>query len=177
MMTLTTHNDHTVGTVLAVLFLAFGIALATPSYGADVTATSDSGLFLPNQYTYYNPLKNGLDNPDYNHSTERLTMDTESLLRAAEQIRSTHVSPEQRALNHQWLQHNAGVDEPRVGGRVFSALVRMGFKTFWEINHQRYDKFSHVLPDSQGNGRITKDVDYKLRVSDDKVKLSFEYEF
>ena len=147
------------------------------SLSAPVSADESlSEPLLPNQFTYYNPLKHGTSQ-SASQAEKRLQMDNESLFRSAEQIRSDSMSAEQRALNHQWLMQSENEDSMHVGGRVFSTLMRMGFKTYWEGNRARFGSDNRIVPDSQGGGRVTREVDYRLRVSGDDIKLSFEYEF
>ena len=153
-------------------FAALILSLTTRADG--VSNTSDP--ILPNQFAYYNPLKHGASHQS-DQTERRLRMDNETLLRSAEQIRSDSMRPEQRVLNHQWLQQAEDEDSQRVGGRAFSSLLRMGFKTYWEGNRASFGHSNRMIPDSQGGGQITRDVDYRIRVSGDDIRLSLEYEF
>jgi hypothetical protein len=146
-------------------------ALALPSM--HVRASNDGSGYIPNDFNYYNPLKNGHKGNNW-LSTQGLN--NEELARAAEDIRSSDMTIQQRALNHQWLSEPEG-DGLHFGTKVVSRLVKMGFRTYWDGVRNKHYKNSRVVPDGAGNGKVSEDVDYKLRLSDDKVKLSVQYEF
>ncbi len=146
-----------------------------------VEADSHNDLFVPDNLDYYNPLKHNQGHQQkkqrrYNtHSTGLTNAQLEA---AAEDIRSSDMSSQQRALNYQWLQsYDQDQDNISTGGRVLQKLVKMGFRTYWDGVRNKHYSDAKVLPDSNGSGKITEEVDYKLRMSDDKVKLTFEYEF
>lgn len=134
---------------------------------------TSSALVLPEDMNYYNPLKHGRDGSEWIRSTG---MGNEELLRSAANIRSEDMSQQQRALNHQWLAQQ-GHHDVRIGGKVVSKLVKMGFRTYWDGVRNKHYKHNKAVPTSNGNGQITQDVDYKIRLSGDKFKLSVSYEF
>lgn len=143
-------------------------------YGA-VTHAGDSGnaLVLPEDMNYYNPLKHGRSETQW-LSTGGL--DNDELLREAGNIRSRDMSQQQRALNHQWLEQEEQSDV-RVGGKVVSELVKMGFRTYWDGVRNKHYRDNKAVPTSSGNGQISRDIDYKIRLSGDKFRLSVSYDF
>ncbi|NHN39619.1 hypothetical protein G8764_20150 [Pseudomaricurvus alcaniphilus] len=145
------------------------LALAQSAAG-----NQSGGLIFPSLKNYYNPLKHGSERKTSGYSSQ--LMDNETLLRSAQQLRSDTMTQEQRALNHQWLVQGTD-DSAVVGSKVFSTLMKMGFKTYWEGNRVQFGGDNRVLPNDDGDGRITDDMDYKVRFSGDKIKLSLEYEF
>ena len=60
---------------------------------------------------------------------------------------------------------------------MVSYLLRMGFRTYWDGLRNKHDSSSQLVPDGNGDGKLTDDVDYKLRLSEDHVNLSVEYDF
>lgn len=131
------------------------------------------GLFVPD-LDYYNPLQHGQVRRD-RLSSHAMTND--QLLQAAQYIRSDNMSAQQRALNHQWLEQEHYNQELRLGNKVVSKIFKMGFKTYWNGVRNKHYSSSTVIPDGDGKGKLTQDVDYKLRLSDDKVRLSLQYDF
>ena len=170
-------QNHNCQPVIPALWVtvALTILMATPL----VYAEPESNLYLPQQPSRYNPLQNSADQKKNTSSLAEFNrhLDNESLLRSAEQLRSTSMSADQRALNHQWLQQDESDDQVQLGGRVLSTLMKMGFKTYWEGNRIELDDGDNAMPNSQGNGKFTEDIDYKIRMSGDKIKFSFEYDF
>ncbi len=157
------------GVITTLLLIAAGFA-STLSHGGQTS----SALVLPDDMNYYNPLKHGReDDSQWIRSTG---MSSEELLRSAGHIRSQDMSQQQRALNHQWLLQQDHQDV-RIGGKVVSKLVKMGFRTYWDGVRNKHYRDNKAVPTSNGNGQITQDVDYKIRLSGDKLKLSVSYEF
>ncbi|GAA5317862.1 MAG: hypothetical protein AseanaTS_30700 [Candidatus Pelagadaptatus aseana] len=140
---------------------------------ASTYASDTANGYIPNDFNYYNPLKHGHKGNNWLTSKG---LSNEELAKAAEDIRSSDMSIQQRALNHQWLQEPEG-DGLHFGTKVVSRLVKMGFRTYWDGMRNKHYRDNKVVPDSAGNGKVSEDVDYKIRLSDDKVKLSVQYEF
>lgn len=142
-------------------------------------AEPEGNLYLPQQPSRYNPLQNSAEQKKNSSSLTEFNrhLDNESLLRSAEQMRSNSMSADQRALNYQWLQQDDPDSQVQLGGQVLSTLMKMGFKTYWEGNRIELNEGDSALPNSQGNGKFTEDIDYKIRMSGDKIKFSFEYDF
>lgn len=163
--------------VPASLFIATLIC-AFPSQADQVEADANNDLFVPENLNYYNPLKHSKGHGEKKRYSSRSTgLSNNELEQAAEDIRNNEMSAQHRALNHQWLQQENGEDEPTVGGKVFSELVKMGFRTYWDGVRDKHYSNTKIIPNSNGDGKVSEEVEYKLRLSDDKVKLTFEYEF
>lgn len=166
------------GPAVIICGLWAGLTFTSTAWAQSADNSFDNSLILPGQPQRYNPLKHqsGSNRPASFHSSNR-ELDNESLIRSAEQLRNTEMSAEQRALNYQWLQMHEDGDGTQVGGRVLQTLMKMGFKTYWEGTRINLDGDEQAIPNSDGNGKVTEDIDYKIRMSGDKIKLSFEYEF
>ncbi len=94
----------------------------------------------------------------------------------AEDIRSESMQPTHRNLNYQWLEgHQKG--EFVEGSDALQTLLKRGLGGYW--NRQRKEHFhdSKRIPDLEGRGRITREVDYDLRLSSDELKIGLSYEF
>ncbi|WP_308368273.1 MULTISPECIES: hypothetical protein [unclassified Microbulbifer] len=104
-------------------------------------------------------------------------MDNAALYQAAENLRNNSMGTVQRQLNYQWLQMHTNPDEfkPTTGGKALNEILKMGWKTYREQNKRR--KESALIRYTSGHGKIGKSMDYDVRLSDDKFKFSFEYEF
>ncbi len=156
--------------LLLLLALVCGLVMSSASRAGENDGLNDD-LFIPDNLDFYNPLQEADGHRDYNPQISG--MDNVALYRAAGQYRNSELSASQRALNHQWMQQYHNGDGVRHGGKVFSKLFQIGLKTYWKSG-----KFGKgYLPDDKGNGRITEDIDYRLRMSGNKLKLSVLYEF
>lgn len=159
--------------VLLGLAILLTLVHVLPSYAQ----TNGGDLFIPETQATYNPLRTstGQKKSSYMLPGEGLT--NEDLVNAANDIRTSNMSTEQRALNHQWLDHENYVDDAHVGGKVLSHIFKMGFKTYWkDVRNKKYSQ-SSIVPSEEGVGQLTSDVDYKLRINGDNVNLSVEYDF
>jgi len=134
---------------------------------------TDGELFIPDSFNYYNPLKHGAAKSS--RAADAHALDNQQLETAASYIRANEMSAEQRALNHQWLSQ-AGDSNIRIGNKVLSSIMRMGFKTYWTGVRNKHYK-STAMPDGNGTGQLTEEVEYKLRLSQNKVRLVLEYDF
>ncbi|MYM62982.1 hypothetical protein [Pseudomaricurvus sp. HS19] len=132
--------------------------------------------YIPDRPNYYNPLKHARSSRQHYDSGAK-GMSNEQLATMAEYIRNNEMSAEQRALNHQWLEQEHYNDDIRVGGKVLSYLFRMGFRTYWDGLRNKHYNNTNLVPDGDGNGQITEEVEYKLRLSEDEARLLVEYEF
>ncbi len=140
-----------------------------------IQADQHYDLFVPDKMSYYNPLKHNKREPKH-YATSSIALSNLQLEDAANQIRTNEMSSEQRALNHQWLEQHHHGDTPDVGSKVLSKLMKMGLKTYWDGVRNTHSS-AKAIPDGNGSGKVSEDVDYKIRLSGNKVKLSFEYEF
>lgn len=169
-------NKKHVEALFASLFIA--VFAGSPCWADKVEADQNNALFVPENLNYYNPLKHNKGNAKEKHySTGSVGLSNAQLEQAAEDIRSSEMSTQHRALNHQWLQQEHEGDEPTMGGKVLSELVKMGFRTYWDGVRNKHYSDAKMVPDSSGDGKVSEDVEYKLRLSDDTVKVTFEYEF
>lgn len=143
------------------------------AYATSPVLDTSSAVFIPDSFNYYNPLKHGATQTS--RAADAHALDNQQLETAASNIRANEMSAEQRALNHQWLSQE-GNDNVRIGNKVLSSIMRMGFKTYWSgIRNQHYK--STAIPDGNGNGQLTEEVEYKLRLSQNKVRLVLKYDF
>ena len=104
-------------------------------------------------------------------------MDNTALFEAAENLRNNSMGNVQRQLNYQWLQMYTNPDEfePTTGGKAVNEILKMGWRTWREQN--RRSSSNGLLRYTDGHGKIGQAFDYDVRLSDDKFKFSFEYEF
>ena len=106
-------------------------------------------------------------------------MDNQALYESAENLRNNSMGMIHRRLNHQWLEQHTRPSEyvDKTGGRAVNEILKMGFKTYM-AQHKRSKQ--HPLlryTQSEGKFKFNKALDYDFRLSDDKFKLSVEYEF
>ncbi|WP_295800401.1 hypothetical protein [uncultured Microbulbifer sp.] len=104
-------------------------------------------------------------------------MDNQALLQSADNLRNNSMGMVQRRLNHQWLEMHTNPEQTQTstGGRAVNEILKMGFRTYME-QHKR-NKQHPLLRYTQGHGKLNSALDYDVRLSDDKFKISFEYEF
>ncbi|AMX04208.1 hypothetical protein A3224_11185 [Microbulbifer thermotolerans] len=104
-------------------------------------------------------------------------MDNAALYEAAENLRNNSMDSVQRRLNYQWLQMHTNPDkfQPTTGGKALNEILKMGWKTYREQNKRNFS--SGLLRYTSGHGTIGKALDYDVRLSDEKFRFSFEYEF
>jgi len=129
-------------------------------------------LFIPDSH---NALNLEADNAFFVDSA--FGMDNAALIEAAENLRNNSMSTVQRRLNYQWLQMHTHPEDyqPTTGGKALNEILKMGWQTYRE-QHKR-GKSSRLWRYTTGHGKIGKTMDYDLRLSGDKFKVSFEYEF
>ncbi len=162
-------HHHLIGALLlALLLLLTPLAAKGDNFG-------DTDFLVSGDMLLHNPLVRG---GSYSTSLgNQQALSNDDLYRAAEHYRTGNMSGQQRALNHQWLyqlHHDKGV---RHGSKVFSKLLKMGFKTYWkDVRKQQFGSIK-ALPDDKGQGHIVNDINYRLRVSGSKFKLSLNYDF
>ncbi|MGH1373369.1 MAG: hypothetical protein ACRBBW_15120 [Cellvibrionaceae bacterium] len=163
------------------LSAACALLISSSVHSADgIQADQHNDLFVPDKLSYYNPLKHNkqqVKGDAKRYATSSVALSNLQLEDAANQIRTNEMSSQQRALNHQWLEQHHHGDNPDVGSKVLSKLVKMGFRTYWDGVRNKHYSSAKAVPDGNGTGKVSEDVDYKIRLSGNKVKLSFEYEF
>lgn len=78
-------------------------------------------------------------------------------------------------FNYLWMRQSQDHYRYSDGGAALGRLFRMGVKT-WYKNYRDSNRNVN-LPNENGGGAISHDIDYRLRLSSDRVKLALEYEF
>ena len=78
-------------------------------------------------------------------------------------------------FNYLWMRQSQNHYRYSDGGAAVGRLFRMGMKT-WYKNYRNNNK-NVDLPNENGGGSFGSDIDYRLRVSSNRVKLALEYEF
>lgn len=167
-MKLTARTDS-----LSLVPTALGLALWLVLTPLSPLAQADE-LFIPTLPAYYNPLKPEMKT---NRQIGSAAFSNEALQQSAEDIRSSNMSMEQRALNHQWLDYENYEEDTRHGGKVLSTLFKMGFKTYWKGVRQERFSNSNLVPTEEGDGNFSRDVDYNLRISGDEMNFTVEMDF
>ena len=140
-------------------------------------------LFCPVAWSedmFESPMHYGIDEGDFNRMKILPTymMDTDTLFRAAEADRDGSMTRTQRLLNNRWLFENGTPDHS--GGEALRKYLRMYFLTNWKTgDEQPANTYSDYLPvtKKQDSSQFKDLSNYHLRVSDDKVRLKFKYQF
>lgn len=102
-------------------------------------------------------------------------LNNKQLLERAKYLRSNNLNITQQILNYQWLKSHQN-DDFIVGKKVYQTLFKQGFKAFW--NRQRKERFkSEHIPDINGRGSVSNEIDYKLRLNSDELKIKLSHEF
>lgn len=104
-------------------------------------------------------------------------MDNSELFQAADYLRNNSMNSVRPHLNYQWLQMHTypGEFRPTMGGRALSKILKMGLKTYMQNNKRTIQ--NSLLRYTTNQGKIGNSVDYGISLSNDKFKVSFEYEF
>ncbi|MCH9691059.1 MAG: hypothetical protein K0U59_03165 [Gammaproteobacteria bacterium] len=104
-------------------------------------------------------------------------MSNQALRDFVDSLHDNTIGMTQRRLNYQWLQFYANPKEfaPATGGRALNRILKMGWQTYRE-NHQSNQQH-FLFRYMRGQGKLGSALDYDLRLSDDELKLSFEYAF
>lgn len=142
-----------IGTILTLIFLTI-----TPDLSAEDFFSSDVS----------SQVNNG---KNFNFSY----LNNEQLLERAQQLRSQHPNSPQLKFNNQWLRAHQN-DDHIIGKKVYQTLFKRGFKKFWHRQRKERFKSDHV-PDLNGQGAVSSEVDYKLRLRPDELKVKLNYEF
>ncbi|GAB1259364.1 hypothetical protein [Aurantivibrio plasticivorans] len=106
------------------------------------------------------------------------SLDNTELLQTANNLRINDMSAGQRMHNYYWIQ--GGSDKLTSGKSASKYLLQSFAKAYW--NYLRETEFNGlaIIPDADGAGSIKinrRDIDYKLRVSADRVKLMVKLDF
>ncbi|WP_461482095.1 hypothetical protein [Porticoccus sp.] len=104
------------------------------------------------------------------------TLNNRQLSQRAEDIRSQSMNAQHRALNYQWLQsyqRNEFVE----GDKALQMFLKRGLKDYWDRQRREHFHDNRHIPDLDGRGRITRELDYDLRLSSDELEIGLSYEF
>lgn len=139
-------------------------ALVVVSWAGSVAYAND--LFLPNALT-----------SDNLQLAQVRVLSNDALIEQASMLRSSEMSAEHRALNHQWLAVQSGEMKQIQGSKVFSKIAKQAAKQYWRDNRKKFGE-SALLPDSEGKFKKPhKDIDYDIKISGGGLRLGFQYEF
>lgn len=78
-------------------------------------------------------------------------------------------------FNYLWMRQNQDNYRYSDGSAAIGKLLRMRMKT-WYKSYRASNK-NIGLPNENGGGSIGYDVDYRVRLSSNRIKLALEYEF
>lgn len=161
--------------------MACGLAACLLAAGPATTQAESQGTHfqVPDNLVFYNPLTSGREGSHWRQQRDSVvgTLDNLSLELWAADIRNNEMADVHRALNHQWIQQH---QEGRVvtnGGRALSRIIQTGFKTYWNRVKYTHFKDNQLVPNAHGNGKLTSDLDYHMRINDDKVDFNIKYTF
>lgn len=142
-----------------------GMLVATIFLIVITSSSAEDEFFLPNS----------LVQGDNRQHLDFSNLNNAQLLERARELRSQELNATQRALNYQWLESHQN-HEFVEGSKAYKAFFKRGLKEFW--NRQRKERFkSERVPDINGRGSISREVDYDLHLSSDELKIGLSYEF
>ena len=151
-------NHHYQASVFGTLVMA--VFFTFPSH-----TIAQEEFFLPDA------LRQSAHSPHQNLSN----LNNIQLIERANDLRSQELNATQRTLNYQWLENH---QNPSVvlGRKAYQAFFKRGLKEFW--HRQRKERFkSKYVPDINGRGAVSGELDYNVRFSSDELKLGLTYEF
>lgn len=158
--------------------MAVLMAAIPETHGTESSANAND-FFIPGNQHYYNPLKHSNDRVTTDYKPNATALDNKSLIEAANHFRSNDMNALQRELNYQWLHQQHHNKDIYLGSKVVSKIFKMGFKTYWKNLRKSQNPLgkSSMTPDAEGKGKLMGDLNYNMRVSGDKLKVSVKYEF
>lgn len=135
-------------------------------------------IFVPNSLFFTGQKTTTLNNDHWLAVLGR-GLDNRALEQVANNVRINNMSSAQRVLNYQWLgqQHNNDIE---CDGSAVSALLKLGLRTLWDQYRATSTIAQRVLPDSGGRGTFNlkqHDLDYKLKISNGELGITFNYDF
>ncbi len=136
--------------------------------------TLDS-LFIPDTYYLHNPLRSDEKSKRVNLGTSSFGMDDDDLIRAVANMQDTSMNTSQRLLNYQWLSAAEDNGQLKHGGQALSKIFMTGLKTFWDDHYGEKFYKGTIMKDS--TGVFQPEMDYRIRVNDNSLKMSLEYNF
>lgn len=166
----------------AIVSIALALCLASTAQAKElfdqsliIEPTNEQQQFIPDNLQFYNPLRQSQGHR--RHDPGITGMDNVSLYQAADNYLKKELNASQRALNHQWLEQHHYEMRISQGGRVLSKMIKMGFKTYWGGMRNSKFRTNNYVPDGEGIGKFSEDINYNVRMSDDKVNFTVAYEF
>ncbi len=102
-------------------------------------------------------------------------MDNETLFLSAEAEKDTRMSFAQKLINNRWLAGNSR--NTYSGGAALGKYLRMNLRNYWENRKHSSLKKSNAARKPNKYSEFTNIQNYDLRVSDERIKLEFEYKF
>lgn len=153
------------------------LSLISPSLAAEENTAINYDPLLFSDFHTYNPLKKGNNVNHYKGGSNLTALTNEDLNLLADNSRHQQMSASQRALNQQWLAQNSEGSDVSLGSRALQKIIQQGVKTYWDSIRLTKFKGNKIIPDSNGKGNFNSEMEYKLRLKDDEVKLALEYSF
>ncbi|GAB2197968.1 hypothetical protein [Sessilibacter sp. MAH4] len=168
-------SDYNTDYKLALQFLALClIAFSVCIYSTRGSAQEQT--FVPDYlYPYSNMHAADIEGQGADRHFSAYGLTNEELEFSAANFFDNSLNTTQRLMNHQWIYQSYHDIELQSGSKFFSNLFKSTLKTYWQKYHQN-KLINTALPDSSGEGSIS-EVNYKMRLKDDSVKMSFVYEF
>ena len=162
-------------TGFAVLLCLFTLLLA--SYNPSVFADSGNN----NSYNSLNTINTPFYQQFRKKSDDRYRVTSDDLLDQVMPFNGIYeeaiASPEHGddlAFNYLWLQQHQQGYSQRHGGAAVGKILRMTFKSWYKSYYGGSITSPGVEDDFSSK---MSDIDYRLRLSDDRVRLGVEYEF
>lgn len=142
--------------------VAFSLCILTTEF----TIAGPNDTFQPNELKHLRDSK----------AKPYTTLSNEDLIIRANQLRKTEISPNQRAMNYQWLSSHSGVESTVDGGKALSKLAERQLKAYLDERESTKWIRSKLMPDESGQG-FFKDVDYDLKLRSNKLVIGLTYDF
>ena len=154
-------RDYSLILALLLTFSLCSSAGHTETIAADLTLTPFYHQLRSSNDSQYQPSINGLlqrvmsSNPMFNAAPMDPDLDNEL------------------AFNYLWMQQQQQDYKHKDGGAAIGKLLRMSIKGLYKS----YSGSTSISHGDEDVSRRISAIDYRLRVSGDKVKLAMEYEF
>ncbi|MGI1678514.1 MAG: hypothetical protein K6L75_07285 [Cellvibrionaceae bacterium] len=106
-------------------------------------------------------------------------LDNNDLFITAQNLRANDMTSSQRGHNYRWIQKN-DLDSPRQSKALIRKIFSSALKAYWNQWRQKSLPENSLIPDADGKGKLQwqqTDIDYRLKISGNYVKLMFKMEF
>ena len=171
------HPSQTIAQTIAMMLSVFAIVCMLTLVAVNNAAAEPvlESPFLPDDNEFFTGKKGVKGN--WLTDTAR-SLDNNELLLIANNLRINDMSAGQRVHNYYWIQ---GGNDKLTSGKSISKFFLQSFaKAYW--NQLRASEFKglSVIPDADGAGSFVinrTDIDYKLRLSGDRIKLMVKLDF